>query len=715
MDKETSSDSVITVALVGNPNCGKTSIFNRLTGKNQHVANYGGVTVDAKEGEVEYQGQRIRLIDLPGIYSLSSSSQRESIVRRFLFEEQPDMVLNILEAGHIERHLFLSCQIIEMGIPRIYCLNMIDEAKKQGIAIDQQKFSQLMSGPTIETIGHKGEGNAQLLQAIINLKNSEATPPITIPYDPHLEAAIERLHTLFPHDAPKDRLSHDQARWLTIKLLEGDIELLQTQKFSDETLKAVYQERLTLESSHSQDVAGLLSLGRHGFIRGLLKAVYHQDEKEETTLTSRLDQFFLHRVLGLPLFFLMMWGMFQTTFTFGAYPADAIDALVSSLGEWVAAGDFIAEGAFKDLLVEGVIGGAGSVLVFLPNIVFLFLFIALFEDTGYMARVPFLVDRAMRVLGLPGKAIIPMMMGFGCNVPAIMAVRTLENPRDRLVTILVNPFVSCAARLPVFVLLAGAFFGAWAGTVVFLMYLSSIIIALLMAFVLKKGLFREGKASFVMELPPYRMPTLRSIMSHMLEPVLEFLKKVSSVVLVGSILVWFLQSYPQEVVLDVDYDAQITAVSKQSIDDKEKEVKIAEINLAKTVEEQQKRYLGQVGSAITPLFVPIGLDEKASVALLTGVIAKEMVVSALGVMYQVGEEVSETSQSLQSVLRNSMPLNSAAAFMVFVLLYMPCLSTVAVILRETNSWKWTGFSVLLSLSVAWSVSFIVYRVGALLL
>ncbi|MBF0187422.1 MAG: ferrous iron transport protein B [Magnetococcales bacterium] len=709
-------NNTITVALVGNTNCGKSSLFNKLTGSHQHVANFSGTTVAKKTGSVTHNGRTIDFVDLPGIASLSSGSMREVVSRRFILEEQPDVIVNVLDTGNLERSLLLSTQLIETGLRRVHCLNMVDEAGNRGISVKSALFSTLLNAPVVETVGHKGEGVDALLDAVLQAADApEPESDTLIHYDNHLEESIQRLHEELPHDAEGDALNHHQARWLAIKLLEGDEEIAQQQVKNPAILERARLEREKLAAKHSNEASIMLANGRFGFIRGLTHQTVERKQStadEFNDRSSQADSLFLNRVFGLPIFFFLMWLMFQTTFELGAYPMDWIDAAVGAFGEWV--GNTMSDGQLKSLIVEGIIGGVGGVLVFLPNIVILFLFIALFEDTGYMARVPFLVDRFMRALGLQGKAFIPMLMGFGCNVPAIMATRTIENPKERILTIIINPFMSCAARLPVYILLAGAFFADSAGTVVFGMYLGGIVVALASAFLLKRTLFQAPSEPFVMELPPYRRPTINSVISHMIEPVMEFLKKVGGVVLVGSIIIWFLQAYPVNVPLSKDYEGAIARVEAnivQAGDDKAAiealEESKTKLEVAMSAEQQENRYLGRLGKTIAPLFEPMGMDWKSSVAILTGLVAKEVVVSTLGVLYRVGEEVGEDSTQLMTALRNAMPASTALALMVFVLLYMPCISTVAVIWRETGSLGWTGFSVGFSMATAYIMAMMV--------
>ncbi len=672
----------ITVALVGNPNCGKTALFNHITGSRQKVGNFSGVTVSKKEGEATHRGWTIKLIDLPGTYSLSTHTMEEIVTRDYLLQDRPDIVLNVLDSGNLDRNLFLTTQLIEMGLPRLYALNMADEAKKKGIRIDKKAFANLLDGLAVETVGRTGEGIQPLLDAIVDTADGQWHPRgISIHYDPHseghLESAIGRIQKHIS-ELHGEGYNLGQARWLAIKLLEGDHEIIRREADHTALIGLAKSEREILAKNHGETAEILLANGRYGFTHGLLSETVTQDENATSRMntTRMLDKIVLNRAFGLPIFLGFMWLMFETTFTIGAYPMDWIDAAVGWISESMQAN--LPEGLMTDLLVEGIVGGVGGVIIFLPNIIILFLFISFFEDTGYMARVAFLMDRIMHGVGLHGKAFIPMLMGFGCSVPAIMATRTMENPKDRLVTILVNPFMSCSARLPVYILFIGTFFQKNAGTVLFGLYLLGIVTAMLAATLLKKTLFAGMTEAFVMELPPYRVPTARSVAIHMWEKAAEFLKKMGGVILVGSILIWFLQAFPRDVPLSIDYTGQ-QATLEHMAPGSERDDAIAALNLKRTAEEQEKRFLGMIGHAIQPFFAPLDMDWKASIALLTGFVAKEVVVSTLGVLHTVGAEEDEESTGLRNKLASVMSPASALGFLVFTLLYVPCLATIAAI------------------------------------
>ena len=707
-------ERTIKVALAGNPNCGKTTLFNHLTGARQRVGNFSGVTVTRKEGSVSWKGWKIQLIDLPGTYSLASKTVEERVAREYILEERPDLVVDVVDAGNLERNLFLTTQLIEMDLPRVVVLNMIDEVRARGEEIDTETFSKLLSAPVVETVGRTGEGKEALLDAVVELAEQRfSSRQIRVPYDHHLEQAIKRIQNHIARLHP-GQIEEERSRWMAIKLLEGDSDILDREGDHILLIQAARAEQLELEASHHEDSQTLLADGRYGFIHGLVQETLQKSGPEQLqSMTRKLDQVLLNRVLGLPLFFFFMWLMFQATFTIGAYPMDWIDAGVGWLSDGMTAA--IPEGLVRDMLVEGIIGGVGGIIIFLPNIVLLFLFISFFENTGYMARAAFLMDRFMHGIGLHGKAFIPLLMGFGCNVPAIMATRTIENPKDRLLTILINPFMSCSARLPVYVLLAGIFFSEHAGSVVFGLYLAGILVAMGSAWVMKKTMFQGISDPFVMELPPYRLPAPRSVVIHMWEKAVEFLKKVSGIILVGSIIIWFLQAFPQQVELSVDYAVEQSRIEQTLPAGAQRQVALSELAYAQVAEEQEKRYLGQIGQAIQPIFEPLGFDWKASIALLTGFVAKEIVVSTFGVLYNTGGEVDEESISLREAMSGSMSPEVALAFMVFTLLYMPCLATIAVIRRETQSTRWTLFSIGMGLSVAWLLAWVVVRIGGMFL
>ena len=719
----------ITIALTGNPNSGKTTIFNNLTGTRQHVGNWPGVTVEKKMGTVIHNGHRLQVVDLPGTYSLTAYSIEEIVARRFLVDSKPDVVVDIVDASNLERNLYLATQLIEMGVKLILALNMADVAQARGHEIDADSLGTLLGVPVVFTIGTKNQGMKELLDKVVEVVEDRDTLSrhIHISYGHELEKEIKKIQDVIWRDPSiGERFS---TRWLAVKLLENDAAVQERVGSLGEIGKQILAQaeasRERLAEFYKDDAEMVLTDQRYGFIGGALKEVLKVSAKSKFDLSRQVDLVLTNRILGFPVFIFFIWAMFQLTFTVGAYPMEWIDAGVSLLGALVTA--LLPAGLLQDLLVNGIIAGVGSVIIFLPNILILFFCIAVFEDTGYLARAAFIMDRVMHVIGLHGKAFIPLLMGFGCNVPAIMATRTLESERDRLLSILINPLISCSARLPVYILLAGTFFGASAGNVIFSIYALGIALAIAMGKLFSVTLFRGDIAPFVMELPPYRAPTLKSLLIHMWDRSQVFLRKMSGVILVGSILVWVLGSFPrspdlhrgqavergvtsatQERVLTVTESQQPVspAVTENNLKNSDPDNELARL---------ESSFLGQLGHLIQPIFAPLGFDWRTSVAVLTGFVAKEIVVSTLGVLYAAGADVNEESEALRRSLRTSgiTPLG-AYALMAFVLIYIPCLATVAVIRRETNSWKWTGLSISYSLVLAWVVSFLIYQGGRII-
>ena len=719
----------ITIALTGNPNSGKTTIFNNLTGTRQHVGNWPGVTVEKKVGTVVHNGYRLRVVDLPGTYSLTAYSIEEIVARRFLVDEKPDVVVDIVDASNLERNLYLATQLIELGVKLILVLNMADVAQSRGHQIDADSLGKLLGVPVVFTVGTKNKGTKDLLDRVIEVVEDRDTVSrhIHISYGHELEKEIKNIQdVIWQNSSIGQRFS---TRWLAVKLLENDTAVHdRVNSFGDigkQILAQAEASRERLAEFYQDDPEMILTDQRYGFISGALKEVLKVTAKTKIDLSRQVDLVLTNRILGFPIFIFFIWAMFQVTFTLGAYPMEWIDAGVSWLGSVTAA--LMPAGLLRDLLVDGVIAGLGSVVIFLPNIMLLFFCIALFEDTGYLARAAFIMDRVMHLIGLHGKSFIPLLMGFGCNAPAIMAARTLESERDRILTILINPLMSCSARLPVYILLAGTFFGASAGNVIFSIYALGIALAITMGKLFRVTLFRGETAPFVMELPPYRVPTLKSLLIHMWDRSKIFLRKMGGVILVGSILIWFLGAFPRHPELPPSHAGDIQPMS--SIQTKgeglESSAHMAETQQVKAEPKNEgqeealarlsQSYLGRLGQGIQPLFAPLGFDWRTSVAVVTGFVAKEIVVSTLGVLHAAGADVNEESEALRRSLRASgMTPLGAYTLMAFVLIYVPCLATVAVISRETNSWKWACFSIVYSLVLAWVVSFIIYQGGRML-
>jgi ferrous iron transport protein B len=701
--------SAVTVALVGNPNAGASSLFNALTGAKQAVANYPRVTADLAEQKITHRGVTLRIIDVPGIYSVSSQSPEEQVGCDFLHTQMPDYILNVLDAGHLDRSLFLTTQLIETGIPRITVLNMIDEAHRSGIHVDTAMLASAIGSPVVETCALKREGIDTLLDTIVQAVAAPAHDALILRYDSHLEQAILRVQAHLARLHPQE-ITASRSRWLAIKMLEGDDKIVRGESNHGELIEEVERERATLAHEHDEDAATLLASARFAFSHGLLREVRERtgDPTAGFKMTRVLDDIFLNRTLGLPLLLGILWVMFETTFSLGAIPTEWIKSGVQLATGYVDKA--LPEGMFHDLVVNGVMAGVGGTIVFLPNIVILFFFMAILSGTGYLSRASFLMDRVMHHFGLHGTTLIPMVAGFGCNVPAVMATRVITNKRARLIAMLISPFMNCSARLPVFILFAGAFFAEIAGTVVFGMYMASIAAAMLSAVVLNRIIPGSGSDAFVMELPPYRLPTLHSILHHMWESAHGFVVKVTGVILVGSIVIWFLQEFPRDIVYSQDFETVIAEVTGQPAGEAQ-DGQIRVLKAAQAQEKLEKSYLGRVAIAVTPAFAPLGFSWRDSAAILTGFVAKEVVVATYAVIYAQAKE----SEGLTEALKAAMPAATAVAFMLFTLLYAPCLSTIAIIGRESKSWGWAGFSVLYSLVFAWSLAFAAAKIGNLLL
>jgi len=715
--------SQLRIALAGNPNSGKTTIFNNLTGTRQKVGNWPGVTVEKKEGDIQKFGYDIKIIDLPGTYSLTPFSIEEIVARDFILDENPDVVIDIIDASNLERNLYLANQLRELDCKVIFALNMADVAKTRGYKIDADKLSELLGVPVVFTVGNKNEGLTELLKTAVDLAQSPldiSEERKKVRYSKDIESAILELK-----DFIKIRIDDSfpyNPRWTAIKLFEDDKIIKEriiekSAHTSNEILTKARELRGKLSTFFNDDPEIVMTDERYGFIAGIIKEVLKTSPRQRIDMSRNIDLVLTNRFLGFPIFIFFIWAMFQVTFTLGAYPMEWIDAGVVNLSSFF--GHLLADGLLKDLIIDGIIAGVGSIIVFLPNILLLFFCIALFEDTGYMARAAFLMDKIMHLIGLHGKSFIPMLMGFGCSVPAIMATRSLESKKDRILTILITPFMSCSAKLPVYIVLAGTFFAAQAGTVIFIIYFLGIFMAIVSGRLFRTALLRGEDAPFVMELPPYRVPMIKSLLIHMWDRSKMFLRKMGGIILVGSIVVWVLSNFPQQIQYSRNYDEQINQVTRsyaKQIDtagnDRREEL-INAILIAKEVERAEKSYIGRIGKFIEPVFKPIGIDWRGSVALVTGFVAKEIVVSTMGVLYAADE--GEESDALQNALLNSgMTPLSALSMMIFVLLYLPCLATIGAIIRETGSFKWALFNIAFTTTVAWGMAFIVYQGGRLL-
>ncbi len=671
-------EAQLVVALAGNPNSGKTTVFNNLTGSRQHVGNWPGVTVEKKEGQFVFEGKVIRVIDLPGTYSLGAYSEDEAVARDYILFERPDVVINVVDATNLERNLYLTTHLLEMGANVVIALNMFDELKARQVDIDAPRLSDMLKVPVVPTVATRNKGMKELVAQALQAAEDGVKETLKINYGKEMETELAAMEEeISSNPGLSDNLS---PRWLTVKLLEGDEGVLKwLNKYPGlERLLARRDEVVNqLEGIIGEDIESFVADRRYGFIGGLAKEVVtrRQTAEERLSTSDKIDRVVTNRYLGIPLFLLAMWVVFQFTFTVGdpliGWIEDFFEFLGGAAGPWLEG--LGVSSLISSLVVDGIIAGVGSVLVFIPNIFLLFFAISLLEDSGYMARAAYIMDRFMHTLGLHGKSFIPLLIGFGCNVPAIMATRTLENKRDRMITILINPLMSCTARLPVYILFTAAFFSAHQGLVVFSLYILGLVLAVLMGMLFKRFLFKGETSHFVMELPPYRVPTLKGTLIHMWERGSIFIRKAGTIIFVTVVLIWVLSSLPW----GVEY------ASQESV-------------------------LGHIGSFVAPIFTPAGFGNwEAAVALIFGILAKEVVVGTLGVIY------SMEGAGLTSVIAQYWTPLSAYAFMVMTLIYIPCIAVIGVIKRETNSWGWTGFAVGYSLVLGWLMAVLIYQVGML--
>jgi ferrous iron transport protein B len=719
----------LSIALAGNPNSGKTTIFNNITGTRQKVGNWPGVTVEKKEGHIQKSGYDLKIIDLPGTYSLTPFSIEEIVARNFILDERPDVVIDIIDASNLERSLYLATQLREIDCKVLFALNMADVARTRGIKIDDKKLSELLAVPVVFTIGNKNKGIDTLLKKAIELAESDYVIPKKrkVKYSNDIEDSISKIEHYIENQAA-DLIPYN-ARWTAIKLLEDDKivkenVLEKTEKIGKDILRKIEDQRNFLVDRFDDDPEIVMTDERYGFIAGIIMEVLTTSTQQRIDISRNVDLVLTNRFVGFPIFIFFIWAMFQLTFSLGAYPMDWISSGINLLSTLLA--HVLPNNIVKDFLINGVIAGVGSVIIFLPNILILFFCIALFEDTGYMSRAAFLMDKIMHLIGLHGKSFIPMLMGFGCNVPAIMASRTLESEKDRTLTILITPFMSCSARLPVYIILAGAFFGAKAGTVIFGIYLLGIILSIITGRLFRSTLLRGADAPFVMELPPYRIPMIKSLLIHMWDRSKIFLKKMGGYILAGSVVVWTLTAFPLNISYSKNYDLEVEQVktyfqteiesaqeSDKALLTQKRDAAISELLTEKKAEKAEKSYMGRIGKVIAPIFSPIGIDWRGSVALLTGFVAKEIVVSTMGILYAADEK--DDSEALKNALLSSgMTPIAGLAMMVFVLLYMPCLATLAAIRRETASLKWMIFSISYSTLLAWGLAFLVYQGGTMI-
>ena len=682
----------ISVAFVGNPNCGKTSLFNIASGSHERVGNYSGVTVDAKEGTFDFDGYHFKIVDLPGTYSLSAYSPEELYVRKHIIDKTPNVIINVVDSSNLERNLYLTTQLIDMDVPMIMALNMYDEFLSSVTKLDINHLGTLLGVPIVPTVGRSGDGVKERFHKIIEMHEGRQRQSrhIHINHGRLLEENIDAVEKLI-RENPEPHFNYS-ARFLSIKLLENDRQVIEICKqfpnFSDIHSTVVRCQSVILRETKEHSDSAITD-AKYGFIQGALKECFIKKKTYVRKLTTQIDTIVTHPVIGYPIFLSLMFLMFYCTFNIGQYPMDWIDTFVGWLGEKVST--LMSDGPLKDLLIDGIIGGVGGVIVFLPNIMILYAFISWMEDSGYMSRGAFIMDKIMHKMGLHGKSFIPMIMGFGCNIPAIMSTRTIEDRRSRLITMLIIPLMSCSARLPVYIIIIGAFFPTHSALVLFSLYLTGIVMSILMAHILSKYVVKGESSPYVMELPPYRLPSGKSVLRHTWEKGKQYLAKMGTTILAASIIVWALSYFPQS---DAPQNSE---------------------------EHIEQSYMGRIGKLIEPVIHPCGMGWKEGVSILTGIGAKEIVASTMGVLYNSSSDVSESvdEDSENARLSNLIRLNSGMtslssfAFLIFVLLYMPCLPACIAIKNESGKWKWSFFTICYTTSLAWLMSMLVYQIGSL--
>jgi len=721
----TEKGKIINIALVGNPNCGKTTLFNYLSGSKEHVGNYSGVTIDAKIASFKKKGYQFNLIDLPGTYSLTAYSPEEIYVRKYIWKETPDMVINVIDSSNLERNLFLTTQLIDMDIKVICALNMYDELLKTKSDFDYDNMGKMMGIPFIPTISSKGKGIDKLLSKAIEVY--EDRDPIVrhihINYGQEIEKSLQRIRAKIKENKPiTDKIS---SRFLALKLLEKDNETffnLSRYPNFDEIKAITKEESKRIETLFNEDSETIITDAKYGFISGALKENFKQNIQTGNSRSDKIDKFLTHPLFGMPIFIALIGLAFYSTFELGNYPMNWIESLVSAMSNFVTS--VMPPGMLRDLLTNGIIDGTGSVLVFLPNILILFFFISIMEDSGYMARAAFIMDKIMHVFGLHGRSFIPMVMGFGCNVPAIMSTRTLRSPSDRILTMLIIPFMSCSARLPVYVLFISAFFPTHPGLVLMGIYFTGIFVAFVMAQFFNKTIFKSKETPFVLELPPYRIPTLRNVVLHMWDKTQQYLRKIGGVILIGVVIIWALGYFPRETEKTKEIATQIAQLDQNPQAENQKQ--IHHLEAEKESVRLQNSYLGRIGQFVEPALRPLGFDWKMSVSLLAGLPAKEVVVSTMGVLYQV-DDSSDQAESLPQKLRNETYLTGpktgesvitipvALAFLIFILIYFPCIGVIATIRNESGKLFWALFTMFYTTGLAWILAFITLHVSRIFL
>ena len=722
----------INIALVGNPNSGKTSLFNVLSGGHEHVGNYGGVTVDAKSGHFRYGEYKFNITDLPGTYALSAYTPEELYVRRHLLEKSPDIIINTVVASNLERNLYLTTELIDINPRMVVALNMYDELTESGAVLDYGHLGKMLGIPMIPIVARSGKGTDKLLDTVIDVyeNRNPVARHIHITHSPVIENELSALSRIMKEEGA-DLPRNFPPRYWAMKLLEGDTEIehltakIHPDRYPEwKGIRDAAAARIKKQLGEDPETA--MTNEKYGFISGALKETFTPSEKEQNKNTAIIDSIVTHKLFSFPIFLFLIWVMFNATFSLGAYPQEWIESLVGLIGSLTERA--MSDGPLKDLLVNGIIGGVGSVIVFLPNILILYLFISLMEDSGYMARAAFIMDKIMHKIGLHGKSFIPLIMGFGCNVPAIISSRAIESRTSRLITILINPFMSCSARLPVYILMAGTFFPHNSGLALMLLYLLGIVVAIFTAKMMRRFLFKTDDTPFVMELPPYRVPTLNATLRHMWDKGAQYLRKIGTVILLASIVIWFLSYYPHSAPNETA-SPEISGFA-------------AGADVSANIPQKPDTYLEQIGKFCEPVMKPLGLNWKAGVALLSGSAAKEIIVSTLGVLsFREETEMNAQAASYKNALPDYTPVApdefssgssegrqddsalserllrsgdftdcSAAAFMVFVLLYFPCIAALAAIAHEAGSWKWAAFSMIYSTTVAWIAAFIIYNI-----
>ncbi len=735
-------NKVIHVAFVGNPNSGKTTLFNFASNSRERVGNYSGVTVDAKEARFEHAGYEFIITDLPGTYSITAYSPEELFVRNFINESMPDLVVNVVDASNLERNLYLTTQLIDMDISVIVALNMFDELQHKGDLLDFDHLGKMMGVPFVPTVASRGKGIDELFSKIIEVceGSDQVSRHIHISYGRSLEEGIKSIQKRLRIAENEDLLTKISSRFLAIKLLEKDPDAADKASRlinAQEIKSTVKNEQSRIENELRDDTETLITDAKYGFIAGALAETLKVNPQTRRRNSEIIDTIITHKVWGIPIFIALMWATFYGTFKIGNYPMQWIQWMVQELSTFIEAE--MAEGMFKDLLIQGIIGGVGGVITFLPNILLLYLFISLMEDTGYMARAVFIMDKLMHKIGLHGKSFIPLLMGFGCNVPAILSTRIIESRRDRLITMLINPFMSCSARLPVYILFITAFFQSYQGTILFGIYFTGVLLAIGSALIFRKTIFRKKDVPFVMELPPYRIPTLRSIIRHMWHRTNQYLKKIGGIILVSSIIIWALGYFPTHFTEKNSIERQILDKKTElaqinqsvSIPGPEKEFQAGKItpvidslDFALRSAQQKNSFIGRIGHFIAPAMKPLGFDWKMSVALLSGLSAKEVVVGTIGVLYQA-ESSTKGTQSLVTKLREQYHTSGinigkpvftpliALSFMLFILIYFPCIGVVSAISRESGHWKWAVFVVVYTTGLAYLGSLALFQIGSL--